>query len=621
MTSSSSSLHGFKWRHLSLAASVLALIAPCVWAQKAPVCAASPEVEAALEQIPAIQPADESQYQWLVARRTALQNLLRQYPGDVFIERAYIDSMQWYHADALKAAAAYKARHDHEPGNAPLAYLYGRTLVGRNTAQAIKLFDEALEKAPNFLPPHLDLVTIYTSPNFLDHAEAVSHAETFLAACPTALEGYDALLQFDDKTLIARFTPRLRQILEPRTDAAALDAYITLWSLEFKARPPSEYDALRKQVSSDVGRIRALDLENLFPWWVALANGSSLANLTKQFEWARNERQLRFPVAREEPAGEQQWAKTHPRPNDDAPFDEKQAHERQLLEQSAEWINERPNTFSVWYSRLRAMENLDEVPASEVQACVNRMLRLAQADAGPNPINSQTRLELAEAGYQRKLNARQQVEMARQGVQQLQAEIEEPPSDLSYGKKELEELNFYRAGQKSQLLFYEANGYLRLQELDKARATLSQLYQALLAMKAEINLQDDRRKSYAGQESYYWKAMAQIARIQNHRIEAMAYYESALRDRLDSGSLPAPGEKDDLAGDAGELWTSLGGTAEGWQTWYSERAAAPGNEIQLTWETAQQPLPPFKLTDLAGKTWQSADLKGRVVFLNFWASW
>jgi thiol-disulfide isomerase/thioredoxin len=27
------------------------------------------------------------------------------------------------------------------------------------------------------------------------------------------------------------------------------------------------------------------------------------------------------------------------------------------------------------------------------------------------------------------------------------------------------------------------------------------------------------------------------------------------------------------------------------------------------------------LTDLHGKTWQLADLKGKVVFLNFWASW
>lgn len=34
-----------------------------------------------------------------------------------------------------------------------------------------------------------------------------------------------------------------------------------------------------------------------------------------------------------------------------------------------------------------------------------------------------------------------------------------------------------------------------------------------------------------------------------------------------------------------------------------------------------QPAPTFTLTDLHGKNWRMADLQGKVVFLNFWASW
>ena len=33
------------------------------------------------------------------------------------------------------------------------------------------------------------------------------------------------------------------------------------------------------------------------------------------------------------------------------------------------------------------------------------------------------------------------------------------------------------------------------------------------------------------------------------------------------------------------------------------------------------PAPDFSLVDLAGKTWVLSDLKGQVVFINFWATW
>ncbi len=34
-----------------------------------------------------------------------------------------------------------------------------------------------------------------------------------------------------------------------------------------------------------------------------------------------------------------------------------------------------------------------------------------------------------------------------------------------------------------------------------------------------------------------------------------------------------------------------------------------------------QPAPEFTLVDLHGRTWRLADLRGKVVFLNFWATW
>ena len=51
----------------------------------------------------------------------------------------------------------------------------------------------------------------------------------------------------------------------------------------------------------------------------------------------------------------------------------------------------------------------------------------------------------------------------------------------------------------------------------------------------------------------------------------------------------------------------------------SSMAQAQGFEVQL-WPT-RQPIPPLEVTDLNGKVWRLADLRGKAVLINFWASW
>jgi thiol-disulfide isomerase/thioredoxin len=48
--------------------------------------------------------------------------------------------------------------------------------------------------------------------------------------------------------------------------------------------------------------------------------------------------------------------------------------------------------------------------------------------------------------------------------------------------------------------------------------------------------------------------------------------------------------------------------------------AAADNSLLRPWPAKAAP-PPFGLTDLSGKQWNLADLRGKVVVLNFWASW
>jgi thiol-disulfide isomerase/thioredoxin len=41
----------------------------------------------------------------------------------------------------------------------------------------------------------------------------------------------------------------------------------------------------------------------------------------------------------------------------------------------------------------------------------------------------------------------------------------------------------------------------------------------------------------------------------------------------------------------------------------------------MGWTTLDKPLPDFKMADAEGKTWQLADLKGKVTLINLWATW
>lgn len=219
--------------------------------------------------------------------------------------------------------------------------------------------------------------------------------------------------------------------------------------------------------------------------------------------------------------------------------------------------------------------------------------------------------------------------MAQKGLDTIAAQWEKvPATDLNSTKDDLDYWpNFYWAAMKARALLLEAEGYTRLNQPTEALAALGRTNLQLQALNSDMTADETRRQLqnrnawYHRCESQYWQGMARIAQLQARNTDAMAYYQSALLARFDSNQMPEAGEKDELADTARQLWAKLGGTKDGWNAWYAQRADELASQTHLEWETAQDALPPFRLTDLHGKTWQLDDLEGKVVFLNFWASW
>jgi hypothetical protein len=606
-----------------LAALLLSIIPAGLCAQSFNACGPAPAVKAALDQIPSYQAPLQTDWQYEQQRLSAIRALLQQYPDDVFVLRTYFDLVR-DPDDRDKLVEEFKARHEKNPDDPLSSYLYGCLLVGRDSPQATKLFESAMGKAPQFPWPHYSLVAIYNSRNFLNKDQAVSHLKAFLNLCPESLEGYSRLadrhMDVNDTEMIRQSAVRLRALLQSRSDPDALGAYSTLWSLEFKTHPASEYDALRKQVGEDLRRLRALNLQDKPQWYEALEEGYKLANDQKQSDWARGESERRFPTPYGLPAMSK-WEEDHKYPQSDAPADKKREYYSEYLKQSAEWVKERPNTAYIWSERVFAMEYLDEVPAAEVEAAVDKVFHVAKANAGPRDLASYYYLQGAAVLSEKGLQPERVVEMAQKGLTRLEVEGKQPPSDLYTTKEYTENNKFYRASQLIQGLELEADGYVQLKQADKAQILLAQLDERLQDLKILAGDKKGLKEASLAQESSYWRLMGRLAELQNRKPDAMAFYEEGLLKRLGARRRPETGVKDELAENARTLWKSLGGTDEGWRVWYGRQADALLQQATLTWEEANLPLPSFQLADLHGKTWQVADLKGKVTFLNFWASW
>lgn len=586
-------------------------------AQQWDACTPSSGVKEALDAIPKQTP-NQTDWEFHQKEIEAIQTIRRQHPDDIFVERSYMRMMQ-SPAGQREVIAEYKNKFAATPNNPLAAYLYGSTLFSR---ESVALFRGALESDPRFPWPHIQLAWIYSFPGLHDQSKVDAHIKAFLEECPDSFDGYQELSRSgEDKDLIRRNAKNLRAQLMKREDADAIAAYPTLWTLEFKTSAPSEYERLRKQAAQDVLRIRALNLESAREWYDALEEGYKLCNDMQNSNWAKNEREIRFPSP-QFPAFLDKWFEDHHFPNQDDSEEIRRAYNKQLLAQTDRGIVECPNSQYVWSWRLGAMMQLSEVPLTEIEKAANQYIQLAEKNAGPEGATSRDYFVAAQALSRKHLEPDRVSEMARKGLQSL--ELERPEQDRLCTLLDSETVAKLSLGQTSEGLdglATLAKAYIDLNQSEEAQLTLSRMDERLQELKSFAGDKGDRKEAYLRHRSAYWDRMARLAELQHRKIDAMGFYENALLARLDAKQKPVPGENDELMESAKKLWSSLGGTSAGWTMWYGRRANELAQSAVLRWDEASERLAPFALVDLNGKTWNLESLKGKVTFLTFWASW
>ena len=166
-----------------------------------------------------------------------------------------------------------------------------------------------------------------------------------------------------------------------------------------------------------------------------------------------------------------------------------------------------------------------------------------------------------------------------------------------------------------------ADAYVTMKDSEKAQDGVAQMKSFLDQRQADKSATSDRQDMFVHWlNADYWPRMAQLAELQGHKPDALAYYQSSLAYWAQK---PPDARKDDTtAQKAKELWRSMGGTDAGWQAWLSQLSAATAVAPDASrWQAIHEPLPDFSLPGVEGKTWRLVDFKGKVALINIWATW
>ena len=531
------------------------------------------------------------------ARHKALGEAVQSKPENFWLNRLFLDGSV-YEPSAIRER--YRARFEANP-SAENQYLYGRSLVGSDTKQALRIYGQILEEDPDNPWVHFSQLEIYRSEAFRDRAKLRASFEAVARACPSWSEPYRYLSAVDDEAL-APAADRLRKLLEASKDAQDLRQYTALWAAEFRSKREDE----KARVAADLKRLG--EIEGM---QATIAAGAKLIGddaLAKKMTPPR-------PFDIFEARGT--WEQAHPYPKADDPPEKKRAYAEARLAVSAEWIAKAPQRVGGYASRLSALE-LMEAPAEEIAKAAEDVVRIARADDRAEAfsyIANIAHMYVSRGIQLDRVSAL--VEEALKLADNLEAVIE---IDLSPHPEIPLENRMTRASWHVGALATLSEYYEKVGQREKARAVMAPVPAYLARFPVpegtrNVNVGHNIVVMHGLAEHAYWTLMAELDEHENKKDEALGEYRKAL--------IAWDGAKDRELAHQRQLWKDLGRTDEAWQQWvdaippsaWREPAPAPAG-----FAAVHRPLPKVVLRDLDGNEWQG-DRLTKTTIATVWATW
>jgi len=547
--------------------------------------------------------------------------LAREHPDDFFVQRQYQDSFRQFRHMAGEYDAAF-AMYRSRPANPLSRYLEARLLMLVDPARSKATFEELMAKYPRFVWPHADMIEWNQLPGRRDTKEVESHVKAFLAVCSSSIEIYEHFAPVQDAELLKASAAQFRRALVHRDTTLDTRYWPQLWALEKRAGVDEE--ALHARIRADLKRI-----------------GEARGRMTADLYWAHRHasEMLRDPsvlttfedsVAKHAPKSDMmlailqaKWSRENPTPPRDATAAQQVAYHEKRAASVVELLKQWPANCGLaqqrWFRVTMRMPGFVEPSTEETWAAADQMLRCNQHSPDLNYSMPPIQTLVAEVYVRSNTRLDQVPRLLDQGLQAMERQEKYRLSDdlipAEYRQRPRENNRDFTTARTQEI---RADYFLAANRLEEARGLIEQELKRIEAAKSDSDSPEvrDRRARFA--RAQWLRRLGKIAETESRVKDALELYKESLAGRPRS-ALAQSG--DPAVTLIRKYYLAHGGSEQKWLDW----AASGAKETEAV---RRQPalrfveaLPDFSAKDLAGRTWQLKDLRGKVTFINFWATW